>query len=204
MDWHSRLAGAAGVSLTLLGVAVLVVPETTTRLPGVERLIELVGTRDPAAVALVLTIVVTVSVAVTARNSDPREQTPAERRFEQLRSRPPEAVSADRQAVAGEGFDQAVTRAVTLGGESLGDLRETLQTLAVEVCVETEGLTTAEARRAVRAGTWTSDSLAAAFLSGTDGPSTSVVASLRLWVAPARERRRRVDRTLSAIERRYR
>ncbi|WP_436935866.1 DUF7269 family protein [Halovenus marina] len=204
MDWRTRLAGTAGVSLTLLGVAVLVVPETTTRLPGVEQLIEIVGTRDPAAVALVLTLVVTLSVAVTARNSDPRDQTPAERRFEQLCSRPPEAVSADRQAVAGEGYDQAVTRAVTLGGESLDDLRETLQALAVDVCVETEGWTTAEARRAVRGGTWTRDPLAAAFLSGSDGPSTSVVASLRLWVAPARERRRRVDRTLSAIERRYR
>ncbi|MFC6974660.1 hypothetical protein ACFQL1_08155 [Halomicroarcula sp. GCM10025709] len=56
------------------------------------------------------------------------------------------------------------------------------------------------AREAVRSGTWTDDRIAAAVLS----PETPfpVGARLRLWLDPERERERRLDRAVAAVERR--
>jgi hypothetical protein len=57
------------------------------------------------------------------------------------------------------------------------------------------------AREAVAAGTWTDDPVAAAFLAGEGGPVPSLRARARLWLLPERERERRVERALRAIER---
>jgi hypothetical protein len=204
MRWRALVAGFTGVTLTLLGIGVVLVPGMVTGLPGIDQLVRGVGERDPTVAAVAMTVLVVLSVAVTARSSGPSQQTADEDRFDQLLSRPPEAVSADRHAVAGEGGERAGAGGVTVGGESLGECRDRLRALAVEACVETEEWTRAEARRAVDRGSWTDDVLAAAFLAGADGPTSTVGARLRLWLAPSRERRRRIDRTLSVIEARYR
>jgi hypothetical protein len=44
------------------------------------------------------------------------------------------------------------------------------------------------------------DPVAAAFLAGEGGPEPGLAARVRLWLVPERERARRVERTVRAIE----
>lgn len=90
-----------------------------------------------------------------------------------------------------------VTTAIEEGGESWAGVRSRLAATAVETYASAVGATRDDARRAVVRGDWTDDSLAAGAVTG----NVPVAARLRLWLVPRRERRRRVERTVSALER---
>jgi len=111
-----------------------------------------------------------------------------------LVDRPPETVNARTPSRPGRAFDRR------LAGEtnSMADVRAPLRETAVETLVRRKGLDPTDAKEMIDRGTWTDDRVAAAFL-GT--PTQSVGARLRRWLDPDGERRRRVERTIEAIER---
>ena len=74
-----------------------------------------------------------------------------------------------------------------------------LRAAAVEVLVQYEGLSEAEAERRVEAGTWTDDTTAAAYLAGEDGPDPPAPGLLRRLVGGGVPQHRKVSRTVSAI-----
>jgi len=74
-----------------------------------------------------------------------------------------------------------------------------LRAAAVEVLVQHEGLTEAEAERRVEAGTWTDDGYAAAYLGGEDAPDPPSPGILRLVVAGGVPKHRKVHHAVSAI-----
>lgn len=74
-----------------------------------------------------------------------------------------------------------------------------LQAAAVEVLVQYEGLSEAEAERRVEAGTWTDDGHAAAYLGGEDAPDPPSPGLLRRAVAGGVPKHRKVRHAVSAI-----
>ena len=74
-----------------------------------------------------------------------------------------------------------------------------LRAAAVEVLVQYEGLSEAEAERRVEAGTWTDDGYAAAYLAGEDGPDPPSPGLLRRAVAGGVPKHRKVRHAVSAI-----
>ena len=74
-----------------------------------------------------------------------------------------------------------------------------LRAAAVEVLVQYEGLSEAEAERRVEAGTWTDDGYAAAYLGGEDAPDPPSPGLLRLVVAGGVPKHRTVRHAVSAI-----
>jgi sugar (pentulose or hexulose) kinase len=109
-------------------------------------------------------------------------------------------VTADRRRLAGADLDAVVDRANETGGSALREVREALGRTATDVYAEYADVDRERAREAVRAGTWTRDPVAAAFLAGEAGPDPGLAARARLWLVPERERARRVERTVRAIE----
>ncbi|MEF8887860.1 MAG: DUF58 domain-containing protein [Haloarculaceae archaeon] len=74
-----------------------------------------------------------------------------------------------------------------------------LRAAAVEVLVQYEGLSEAEAERRVDAGTWTDDGYAAAYLGGEDAPDPPSPGLLRRVVAGGVPKHRKVRHAVSAI-----
>lgn len=91
----------------------------------------------------------------------------------------------------------AVETAIEDGGEAWERVRAQLVETAVEVHASTAGVRRDRAERAVARGDWTDDPLAAGVTAG----DMSLVARVRLWAVPRRERRRQVERTIAALER---
>ena len=74
-----------------------------------------------------------------------------------------------------------------------------LRAAAVEVLVQYEGLSEAEAERRVEEGTWTDDGYAAAYLGGEDAPDPPSPGLLRRVVAGGVPKHRKVRHAVSAI-----
>jgi hypothetical protein len=194
--------GALGVLVTAFGVALLVAPSAVTAAGPVEALVVAVGDRDPTHSLLAASLIAVLYVAVTARSNGRSDGRSADDdAFERAVSAPPEEVTAGSRQLVGEQRDRQVRAGIEGGGPPLREVRGWLSVTAVSAYAEAAKLSREEARTAVERGTWTDDRLAAAFLAGADGPTASLTPRLRLWLAPARERRRRIERTLSAIER---
>ncbi|USZ68344.1 hypothetical protein NGM10_01060 [Halorussus salilacus] len=113
---------------------------------------------------------------------------------------PPETASAADRARTGRSFDRRVATGADGRAASMEAVRSTLAETAAGVHARGGGLSSEEARKAVETGAWTDDPTAAAFLAGEDGPEFPLSARLREWLDPAAERRRRVERTVSAVE----
>jgi len=196
------LLGVLGAGLALAGAVAVFLPDAVLSVGPVRGAIETVGGVEPTAAVLLASGVAGLYLAVAARSSDgaPPAEDPADRRFAGVAEAPPEAVTADRRRLAGEDLDATVDRASASGGPALREVRGTLARTAADVYAEHAGLDRGRAREAVRAGAWTDDPVAAAFLAGEDGPAPGFGARVRLWLVPERERSRRVERTVRAIE----
>jgi hypothetical protein len=158
---------------------------------------------DPTLVILAGSVVVGLYVVVSARTGTGgtagTSGTPD--RFAAAIDDPPEAVTADRRRVAGDRVDRTVDRAVETGGRSLQKVRDHLGQTAATAYAERERITVERARAAVADGEWTTDATAAAFLADESGPEPGLGARVRLWLAPERERQRRIERTTDAVDR---
>lgn len=193
--------GTAGVLSTLVAAALAYAPDVVLSVGPVRAAVGWVADVDPGAVLLIASLVVGVYAAVAARSAGgDRHDTgsAAERRYERIVAAPPEAVTADREQLAGADLDTRIRSAVESGGGDLRAVREVLAATAASAVAEREGRTREAAERAVERGEWTDDPRAAAFLA--DGrPAPPLLARVRLWLAPEAERRRRVRRTVDAI-----
>ena len=93
--------------------------------------------------------------------------------------------------------DREVERAIDAGGEAFDALVDQLTYEAAWSYAAANGCAFEQARTAIEERDWTRDRLAAGVLAGT----LPVSAAVRLWLWPVAERRRRVERTVEAIER---
>lgn len=205
MDWrgvHWRMVvpGVLGGLVTVLGLLLLVAPSVFYA--GPLAVIPTGLADNPTALMLVAGIAATLYLGVAARST--QADTPADsqpdRRFEAALTHPPETVTADRRLLAAARIDDEMWAAIRVGGRPLQSVRSLLFDTAATAYSDVTEMPAEAARDAIEQGSWTRDRMAASFLAGPDGPRPTLVARLRLWVAPERERRRRIERTLAAIE----
>lgn len=193
--------GTLGLFVTGFGLALFTRPALVMVGP-VETIVDLIGERDPAQLLLGTTALAGLVLLVAAHSSqETARNSTVDELFEGMDTTPPEAVTADNQHLVGEQLNQQIQYGIESGGKQLRDTRDWLATAAVHAAIMAGDHTYEEAKTAVEQGTWTDDKIAAAFLAGPTGPSPTLASRLRLWLAPARERRRRIERTMTAIER---
>ncbi|QPV62075.1 hypothetical protein I7X12_15170 [Halosimplex litoreum] len=195
--------GGLGVLATLLGALAVAAPAAVAETAPLSTLVSAaasVGPRDlfvAGSAALGLSL---LRAAVTSRESRLVSGSAAEsRRFAAVVADEPETATAPDGTLAANEFAEAIERAVDGDDRALETVDERLRRLAVARLVR-EGMDCESADRAVAAGTWTDDRTAAAFLSEEDGPVATLRSRLRLWLDPARERERRIRRTVAALD----
>lgn len=196
---RTRLLGGLGALLTAATAAVVFAPDLAAE--PVAEAAALLESRDPQRLLLALGAVVGLYAAWSARSGSatrPPADGPAAT-FEGVGD-PPETASAADRARTGRAFDERVGDAVTGDLEALASVRATLAGTAEAVHARRADCSPAAAARAVETGAWTDDPTAAAFLAGEDGPGFPLLARLRKWLDPAAERRRRVKRTVAALD----
>lgn len=121
--------------------------------------------------------------------------------FSTLRDAPPEHATAG--PVVGEDFDERVVRsaAAAASGDDHDAARREVRRLAVSVVAHAEGCPEETAEEAVSAGEWTDDEIAAAYVADRES-ALAFRERLRAWLRPSRTRIDRIERSLSAVERR--
>lgn len=197
MRLRMTIFGTVGTVATLVGVALLVVPAQVRQFAVVDRFLTETANVPQTTLVLLTGMLACGYVVLAARSrtiDSGESDDDAQKRFEALRNRPPEAVTAERQTRTAAGMDDRLEKAVSGADNQMMEVRATLRTLA------TQGNGKTDRQEAIRNGNWTSDPVAAAFLAGPAGPEMPVSSRLRLWLTPERERRRRIERTLAVIE----
>lgn len=119
-------------------------------------------------------------------------------RFTKLAEAPPESAAAPASIRVGGDFDRELADAASApNDDAMRPVASRVRGTAVGLYADVADVDRETARRRVRAGTWTNDGLAAAFLAEEEAmPFRSRV---RAWLDPSRERRRRVDAALDAL-----
>lgn len=202
MRFRVAVFGTLGALATVVGALFILTPDLLLGV-GPIRSAVLSLTTGPKAVMTGAAAIVGLYVLAAARSGSGTQvptDTAAEVRFDDAASNPPEAVTADRRSLTGAGLDTDVESAVSEGGKALRAVRDLLRSLAVDAATD-DPRRTDEARRAVQTGSWTDDPVAAVFLAGDEGPTPSLLSRVRLWLSPERERERRIDAAMGAIER---
>lgn len=198
------LFGAIGAVTTGIGVGLLAAPGLVRSIGPLDRLVETIARGDPTLLILAAGLVVAGYVVLAARSEPAPDTTPArtaaERRFGTSGNSPPEAVTTDRRTVAATTVDAEFEAAVECGGPELTAVRGRLATVAAETYAVATGSSMEAAREAIDRGAWTDDPVAAMFLSTGTQPNPPAEARIALWLRPQRERRRRIERTITAIE----
>jgi hypothetical protein len=177
--------GVFGVLATLFGVGLVLAPGLVGSGP-VETAVETVASAGTAELMLVLGGVVAVLVGAVPWRRSRTDGDPFER-----------ATEPSTDDTRTDRLGTEVGAAVREGGEAWERVRSELAELAAETYADAANVPPATAEQAVRRGEWTGDDLAAGVLAG----GVSRRARLRLWLTPERERRRRVARTVRAVER---
>lgn len=197
--------GTGGLLATAFGIGLLVAPEFFLDIEPIAEAVATVAAIDQTRLVLGASIVAVLYVVLAAR-SRPRASVQGtdlsgDKRFAKTITSRPEAVTADQRSLAAAGIDLEVQTAIE-SGQRLQRFRSTLVETAVSVYANTENTDEESGRAAIERGAWTDDRVAAAFLAGEDGPTPTIWDRIRLWLVPERERERRIERTIAAIERR--
>lgn len=205
MALRVRVLGGLGAVATGLGLALVLVPGLVRAVGPLDAFVGAVAAADPRLLMLVAGLGVTGYVVLAVRSPPAPEtvgtRSAAQRRFEGAGSNPPEDVTAQRRALAAGAVDGVFESAVENGGTALRNARAQLRTAATGAYATTAGESREIARQAVSRGTWTDDPVAAMFLSEEEEPAPSVRDRVSLWLTPRRERRRRIEATIAAVER---
>jgi hypothetical protein len=203
MRLRVAVLGGLGALATVVAGVFVFVPGIVRGSEPVDAAVGWLAGVDPTLVILAGSVVVGLYVVVSARTGTggAAGTTGDADRFAAAIDEPPEAVTADRRRVAGERVDRTVDRAVEAGGRSLREVRDHLGRTAAAAYAERERVTAERARAAVADGEWTDDATAAAFLADESGPEPGLGARVRLWLAPQRERQRRIQRATDAVDR---
>ena len=203
---RSRVAalGTLGAAATAVAAGVVLAPDLVLSVEPARALVAAVGGRDPAGVLLLVGAAASGYLAVAARGPGRREPVSeggddrARTRFEAAATAPPEAVTARRRRRTARDLDATLAAAVRGSDGDLQRARARLRKTAASAYASGADLPPERAAAAVAEGTWTDDDLAAAFLA--EGGRPTPWARIRLWLWPAAERRRRIDRATAAIE----
>jgi hypothetical protein len=185
--------GTVGLLATAVAVVLTVAPAVAG-----ESLVAVLGTVSPTTALLAGSLVVGVCAAVAGWlggvlvGDSPTA-------FDVAADSPPETVTATESRLVAADIDAAIDDAVAGDDAAMDAVTERLAAAATTAYAVGSSTSQASARQAVRAGTWTDDAVAAALLSPTE--PQSLLARLRLWLDPESERRRRIRRTVGAIER---
>lgn len=199
MRWRRAAFGMIGLLATVFALALLFVPRIAAGpVTGLLDAVERVGS-ERVLLAAGLGLIASLGVALRS----PSDETGAEqatRRFDERIERDAGRATTGHQRITASELDEGIEAAVEDGDEALAVLRERLRTAAVSVYADVMAVPESDARAVVAGGEWCRDELPAAFLAGPDGPGHSLSENLRLLVVPRRERRRRIERTITAIE----
>lgn len=195
--------GILGLLSTGLGLTILFAPESAISIRIVETLVQVFEqtnkTRPLVFVALGIIVYIVLSSASIGEAVQTGRSTVADQYVDATDDRP-ESVTTDKRTLTASEFDGKLLTAATEGGKQFRSVRETLVDTAVAVRANATELDSDRAREEIRRGEWTDDRVVAAFLSGSDGPTPPLLSRFRLWLVPVRERRRRIERSLAAIE----
>lgn len=199
------LLGGLGGLLTGLAAGLVFVPDLLLDTGPVEVALGTISGIDPTTLSMWTVIAVLAVLAVVSWSPTGSGQRPghgAESAFDRALTEAPEAVTDDHRQVVATDIDADLAQAIIDGGGQFVAVREALFQTVVSVYAEYESVDPeTRSQAAVAGGEWTDDRTAAAFLAEADGPTPTLLARVRLWLTPERERRRRVDRTLEAIRR---
>lgn len=195
------IGGAIGTLLTLVAALALFAPDLATVIPFVSTLVEHARNFDAQGTLLAAGLVLALAAVVVARTSVWQRVRggQATDAFDEATARPPEDAIASERTVTGAALEDTVDRAVAGDETAIATVRARLATLAADVYARSTDSDPEGAASVIQAGDWTDDRVAAAFLAEGGAVKHTIWARLRLWLAPERERRRRVDRTLAAI-----
>ena len=191
MSRAETVLGGFGVLVTVLGVGLLFAPELLGTGP-VTNLTRVVAETGSTQLLLVLGFLTAVLVGVAAWPGSKSAGPTKTERFAEAGNR---QTAPDRGAERLVGAD--VETAIREGGGDWRRLRATLADTATSAYAQHEGVSRSKAAAAIEQGRWTDDALAA----GVVGGEPPRRARLRMWLAPGRERRRRIERATTAIER---
>lgn len=189
--------GALGTLITLLAAAAVFAPGVVE---SVGPLADLAATLDEVdRRQLLLLASAIVGLFVSAASWRAARSARAERdAFDEVTAGPPEGVTAARQRLTAADLERKFDAAIGGDDEATEQVRDRLRETAARACARSADCEIAEARTAVRNGTWTDDRTAAAVLADEDGPVHSLGSRLRLWLDPESERERRFDGTVRA------
>jgi hypothetical protein len=195
---RTRALGALGALLTLAAAAVLVRPGLADSLAAVAAIVESIDT-ERLLLGLGFAVGAYAAWAAHAGSDEPSPRAGPAARFAGTVD-PPEAVSAADRTRTGASLDARIEAVCAGDEEALAAVRATLAETAANAHARAADRAPGDAHRAVETGAWTHDPVAAAFLAGDDGPGFSLLARLRAWLDPEAERRRRVERTVGAVD----
>lgn len=198
MDQYQRLSAVIGLCTMVLAAGVLLVPGLGSIGP-VDALQENITDSGTERVLLLTGAVVISYLAIGLRRpSETPDHSPDRRRFDRATAIAASGESVDRNGTVAGDLD--IDGAIESGGSSLRAVRDELRRTAVGVYTDLYGTSEQAATTAVDRGEWCHDPVASAFLAGESGPSFSLGRQFRLFLTPKRERRRRIERTITAIE----
>jgi hypothetical protein len=190
MGRAETVLGVFGVLVTALGVGLLFAPGLLGTGP-VADLTGAVAEAGSTQLLLVLGFLTAVLVGVAVWPGSKSAGPTKTERF---------AEAGNRQTAPDGGGNLVgpdVETAIREGGDEWRRLRATLVDTATSAYAQHEGVSRSTAAAAIEQGRWTDDALAAGVVEG-EPPHR---ARLRMWLVPGRERRRRIERTTTAIER---
>ncbi|MFB6222284.1 MAG: hypothetical protein ABEH86_01255 [Haloarcula sp.] len=189
MRLRSVVFGTAGLLATTVAVLLVFAPTVVG-----EPLVAVLGAVTPTTVLLAGSLVMGICAVLAGWLGGGTSTT-----FDVAVDNPPEAVTATESHLFAADIDAAIDDTVAGDDAAMDTVTERLAEAATTAYAIGTGVSRASARQAVHAGTWTDDAVAAALLSPTE--PQSLLARLRLWLDPESERRRRIRRTVDAIER---
>ena len=179
------------VGLSALGgaVAVAVAPErVVATLPALEPVVGAASEFDGTILLAVTAGFVGLAATLLSRSGRAPSET-TDQRMDARRSRPVESVAVRPGTVTGDGIDRTYDA-----------VEESLRSTAVAVEAVAAGVDRETASERVADGEWTDDEVAAAVLG--DSVPLPVTARLRGWLDTEAETRRRLRRTVDALDRR--
>lgn len=197
MYWRRVAFGGLGAVAALFALGLLFVPGVGSGPAAV--LLDVVETAGAERVLLVAGLGLLAYLGVALRMPGGERQADTHR-FEERTEGAVDGITTGEQRITASELDEGIEAAIEGGGEALVVLRHRLRTTAASVYADVTARPTDAAEDAIAGGQWCRDPVAAAFLAGPAGPSHPVSGKLRLLIAPERERRRRIERTISAIE----
>lgn len=187
-----------GVAATSLGILLFSLPEVGEVGP-LAWMITAIAARPAEQLLLVLGLTVVGYLMIGLRSPPERETaSPARSRFDRIVERGPERVTTGERTVTAATLDAELESAIADGGPALDAVRSELRAVTISLVAAQRDISVERATSVVDSGEWCRDPVATAFLQAE--PSWTLGETLRYVIVPTRERKRRIERAVAAIE----